>query len=258
LARAAQPRAAAVHWFGLVFRRAGLGLPLGRLPPGSASDSSAVAPPAETRGLPAASRLLPRPDSMRMWPPPPRAARPSYSSLESGVAVWIQSPGRGGRRTLLAAPAPPGLHRGKVAKAAAAAACAVTGVRGSGPTTPGRRRDGVRRERGDRVGRTQEQEGPGGEPRVDRPSIHPSWSVGLSVNSSIIITSTPGWIRITLSSPTVVATRMHVHYSTSIHHPGFFISSAFSNVLRNTGYGVHLCLTSSIITAIYVLRTPYS
>jgi hypothetical protein len=43
----------------LVFRRPGLGLPLGRLPPASASDSSdtavAVAPPAQTRGLPAAS-----------------------------------------------------------------------------------------------------------------------------------------------------------------------------------------------------------
>jgi hypothetical protein len=96
----------------------------------------------------------------------------------------------------------------------------------------------VELERGDRVGRTQE--GPAG-----RRAIHPSVVVGRSLGQ--FITSTPGWIRITLSSPTVVAIRMHVHYSTSIHHPGFFISSAFSNVvslspprvtysaLRNTG-----------------------
>ena len=104
MARAAQPCAAAVHWFGFP---SACRWPLGRLPASDSSDTAvAVAPSAETRGLPAASPptrgcscgcFLVRTRCGRMWPPPPRAARPSYSALKSGVAVWTQSAGRGGQ-----------------------------------------------------------------------------------------------------------------------------------------------------------------
>jgi hypothetical protein len=173
LARAAQPRAAAVHWFGLVFRRAGLGLPLGRFRPGSASDSGGRC--AARGNAWATCRLAP--------------ARRASVLLQSRIRCRRLDPISGPRRPAsrrAGARAPPR----KGSESSCCCGLCRDGSRRQRVDDTGRMEMGmgfvvtwpaparVELERGDRVGRTQE--GPAG-----RRAIHPSVVVGRSLGQFI-------------------------------------------------------------------------